>query len=285
MTAMDLAASDRDLSVAREFLRRNAGSLHLADPDQELVLERQERDEIGLRHLRFEQQYRGIAVWPSDLTVHLNAAGSVELLDGNFIATPRRVPSRATIEGSAAMERAARAAGIDRTACGIPQLIVYTAHGRYPRLAWRVGVTPSLLTSSWIVVDASNGVILERISRVMDQAVTGSGVDLQGTIRPLHLWQSGSSVYMIDTSKSMYDPSSQPPDVKKTRGAIIVLDAQNQPPTDHPQSFPSLNLTASSNANSWSIPATVSAAYWLSATYDYYLRRFNRASRVGFTAA
>src|SRR5438309_9471038 len=38
MTAMDLAAADRDLSVAREFLRRNAAFLHLAEPEQELVL-------------------------------------------------------------------------------------------------------------------------------------------------------------------------------------------------------------------------------------------------------
>jgi bacillolysin len=270
-----------DVKVAREFLRRNAGALHLADPDQELVLERQERDELGRRHLRFEQKYAGIAVWPSELTVHLDAAGSVDLLDGNFIGTPRRVPSRPIIEGDDAMERAARAAGTDRAACGIPQLIVYTAQGRYPRLAWRINVAPTLLATSWMIVDASNGAILDRISRVMDQAVTGSGVDLKGTTRTLHVWQSGGSVFMIDTSKPMYDTSSQPPDLKKTRGAIVILDAANQPPNDHPQTFPSVNLTSSNSANSWSIPATVSAAWWLSATYDYYLHTFNRNSIDG----
>src|SRR5438128_165758 len=78
-------AAEDDLTIARQFLRRNAGALHIYDPDSELILERQERDELGRRHLRFTQQYRGTPVWPGDLIVHLDARGNVDLVDGAFV--------------------------------------------------------------------------------------------------------------------------------------------------------------------------------------------------------
>ena len=281
ITALSLGTPDANLDLARQFLRQNAGALHIDDPDEELVLDRQEADELGRRHVRFTQQYRGTPVWPSDLIVHLDARGNVDLVDGAFVATPRRVVRQPIVEWSEAMERAAGALGVDRTACGVPQLIIYTAHGRYPRLAWRVGVSASLLSSWWIVVDAANGAIVDRISRVMTEAVTGSGIDPLGVTRTLHLWRSASRFFMVDTSKQMFNSSSQPPDPNKTRGAIMIFDAQNQPPTPNPQSISTLVLSESDSATSWPVADTVAAAFWLSATYDYYLRTFNRNSIDG----
>lgn len=269
-----------DIDRAREFLRQHAGALHLSDPDRELVVEREELDAIGRRHVRFSQQHHGMPVWPAELTVHLDRSGHVEMVDGSFVATPRRLAPEPMLTAGDATRAATRAVS-GSVAIGEPELIVHAPHDRYPRLAWRVDVSSSLLSRWWIIVDASNGVILDRISRVMNDAATGSGVDLLGVTRSLKLWQSSGSYYLIDTTKPMYDSTSRPPDLDKVRGAIVTLDAQNKPPTANPDSLPDLYFPISSNPNSWSIPATVSAAFWLGATYDYYLKQFNRNSIDG----
>ena len=45
--------------TARRFLSENRALLRLDDPDQELRLESEETDELGRRHLRFSQFFRG----------------------------------------------------------------------------------------------------------------------------------------------------------------------------------------------------------------------------------
>ena len=280
-TIAPLAMGAKSIDVVRDFLRRNAGALRISDPDRELVLDREEGDELGRRHLRFSQQYHGTLVWPSNLIVHLDPAGNVDLVDGAFVGTPHRILREPIVDAPGATQRAARAVGVDRIFCGVPMLIVYTDHGRYPRLAWRIDVSPSPLESWWIVIDAANGTVIDRISRVMSESVTGSGVDPLGITRTLHLWQSGGTFYMLDASKPMFSASSQPPDPNKTSGAIMVFDAQNQPPSSHPQTVGNLALSQSMNPNSWPVADNVAAAYWLSATYDYYLRIFNRNSIDG----
>jgi hypothetical protein len=79
----------------------------------------------------------------------------------------------------------------------------------------------------------------------------------------------------------MYDPTSQPPTLQNTRGAIFVFDARNQPPTDRVSNVPDVFYITSSNPNSWSPADSVSAAFGLSKTYDYYRDRHTRNSLDG----
>jgi hypothetical protein len=74
--------------TAREFLSDHRTLLRLADPDNELDLVRNERDALGYQHLRFKQQYRGLAVWPAELNVHFDPDGNVDLLEGAYAPTP-----------------------------------------------------------------------------------------------------------------------------------------------------------------------------------------------------
>jgi len=87
---------------------------------------------------------------------------------------------------------------------------------------------------------------------------------------------------MVDTSKDMYNAaSSTPPHPDTTKGAIIILDAQNQPPTSDVQSLPSVDYVTSGNPNSGWLPDAVSAAHNISETYNYYRERHNRNSVDG----
>jgi hypothetical protein len=114
----------------------------------------------------------------------------------------------------------------------------------------------------------------------MDANVPGAGVDLFGVTRALNVWEEGGTFFMVDTSKPMFDPTSDPPALHTTRGAIIIRDARNQPPTADPQqiTIPTLfDITSGSATSGW-LPDEISAVFNFSATYDYYLERHNRNS-------
>jgi Zn-dependent metalloprotease len=66
------AGEDEDISTARAFLKANRPILGLDDPDNELAVRQHFTDEIGLKHVKFEQRWHGLAVWPAELYVHLD---------------------------------------------------------------------------------------------------------------------------------------------------------------------------------------------------------------------
>ena len=270
--------SDPDLETARRFLRRNRLLLRLDDPDVELRLERKERDTLGRRHLRFGQLHGRLTVWPSELIVHLDPSGNVDLVNGAYVPSPRRIPAKPVVTADRAIGTARTELGFDKGKSSPPELIVYAPLDRTARLAWKFDLSQGLLKHRTVVVDALNGRLLTSFSRVHHANVQGSGIDVLGERRTLNVWQQGTTYYMVDTSKPMYDPTSQPPNPDKTKGAIFVIDARNQPPTDDPQELPDLFHVTSSDPNNWSLRDAVSASFNLSKTYDYYREVHNRNS-------
>ena len=270
---------DADERTARSFLRAQRALLRLDAPDDELGLERRDADRLGRRHLRFAQRHGALPVWPANLIVHLDAAGNVDGLDGAFVPTPRGVPQAPALDSAAAIG-AARAAVADGAGgqASAPELIVYAPGDRAPRLAWRLTLALSLRARWLVAVDALTGAVLTRFNEIADANVAGAGADLLGVVRPLDVWSEDGSFYLADTSKPMFDPSSDPPNPSTTRGGIAVLDARNQPPTDNPVVVPELSYIDAATADGFSVPDGVSAAFGLSQTYDYYLAQHQRNS-------
>lgn len=257
------------LEAARNFLRANRTLLRIDDPDRELVPTAEAADPLGGRHIRFAQQWKDVPVWPAELIVHLDATGNVELVDGGHVPSPRRVSRKPMLSSTDAIKRAAKGGG----SAGLPQLIVHARNGRRPRLAWKMTVSESLVKQWIVVVDAMSGAELQRFNNVKTAAVTGSGIDLSGATRQLRLWQEGPTFFMLDTSKAMFDPTSAPPSPQHTRGGIFVSDFLH--------GEEQFSLVRSATTNSWPVRDTVSAAFWLSKTYDYYLGRHGRNSIDG----
>ena len=274
------AGSDPPLTTARTFLRTNCDLLRLDDPHAELTLTRRHTDELGRTHLRFQQQYQGVPVWPADVIVHLNPEGHVDVMNGVFVPTPKKL-------GTVPVLDAADAAEYART--GLPdgaeaevsasELIIYAPGDTPPRLAWKLELAIDL-TSRWLVViDAVNGAELTAYSLVMHQQVAGSGVDLFGRTRRLNVWQQDGLFWMVNTSKPMFDPNADP----RERGIIWIYDAQNLPPTSRPEEFPlpPLQVVNSRSPTSGWLPDAVSASYHFSEVYDYYQERHNLDSLDG----
>jgi bacillolysin len=271
-----------DLETSRRLLRAERALLRLDDPDRELALARVEDDALGHRHLRFAQSYAGLRVWPSELIVHLDPAGDAYLLDGGTVPTPIGVDRAARISARDAVALAIDALGVGADATSeTPELIVFAPGDRPPRLAWSFAVDAGPLFRRRVAIDALSGELAFSVSEVMHANVAGSGTDLFAVTRPLEVWNEGGSNYLVDTSKPMYDPTSDPPDPGTTRGAIAVLDAQNQPPTSNPTFIPPLFYISSANPHAWSNPSGVSAAFNLARTFDYYLAHHARSSIDG----
>jgi Zn-dependent metalloprotease len=275
-------AAANEERTARAFLNRHRGLLRLDDPDRETALAGRAGDDLGQRHLRFAQTHRGLPVWPAELIVHLDAAGSVAAATGGHVPSPQNLdvePALAAEEAAEAARRHAEAGADAET--GPAALIVYAPQDAAPRLAWKVDVNVSLRRRWTVLVDARDGSLLDRYSRVQEEAVPGSGTDLFGVERDLNVWRDGGSYYLTDTGKPMYDPASAPPLAANVRGAIIVSDAANHPPNSDPQTIPPTTLVSSSSATDGWLADGVSAAAGLSAVYDYYRECHSRDSVDG----
>lgn len=264
--------------TGRGFLRTHADLLRLANPDLELALERNEPDGLGGRHLRFTQRYRDLPVWPTGVSLHLNPAGDVVLLDGAYVSTPAAADLEPKITSAEAVLRAqASVPGGMRGEAGEPVLILHAVLGKDARLAWRFPLNVGLTQAWQFVVDAHEGRILQRANRILDTQVAGSGTDLEGLSRPLKVWQNGANNYLIDTSKQMFNPASDP--VQKPQGVITIADAQLKKVNDLTTS--DVALITSANPNQWALPDGVSAAFNFSQTYDYFLAEHGRNSVDG----
>lgn len=282
ITALRAASSQDDAATARRFLAAFRDYLRLDDPDQELEFAREIADELGYRHLRFGQKYRNLPVWPAGLTVHMDGDGQIASVSGAYVPTPRTLDPKPKLDAgrARAITRALWADGSGRL--DGPDLIVYGAVDSAPRLAWKLKLVRSLRERWTVVVDAQDGTVLSRFNEVEEVAATGSGVDLFGASRALNLWLEGGTYYLTDTSKAMFDAArSNPPQARTTRGAIIVQDARNQPPTSNPQTLPSTVVVSSGNANRGWLADGVSAASGFAQTYDYYQTRHGRNSIDG----
>lgn len=264
-------------ATARSFLRDYAALLLLDAPDQELQLAHRQRDDLGRTTLRFTQFYQGLQVWPAELAVHLNSNGDVDLVDGAYEATPAniRLQPALTAEEAEIRARDALADGHAGTAT-TPTLVIYAPLDAPARLAWKLDVSVALDRYWSVAIDALEGSALRVVNLCTSGNVSGSGMDLLGIVRPLNVWQSGSTYYMWDASKPMFDS------VKGT-GVISVWDARNAPRHqvlvgNTVQNVFDVTTTVST---SWANPDAVSGSYNLGQIYDYYSNRHGRNSFDG----
>ena len=272
-----------EIDAAFDFLNRRARQLGLDDPSRELRIDERFTDSLGRSHIRFEQVYNNLRVWPGAALLHFDPSGQPDLFSGAYVKTPRGIAISPRLSATEALHGAEVHIGralLSLTDVG-SELIIYAPLNKAPRLAWKLDIAESLLQRWCTVVDAQSGEILLHYNDVKDANVGGSGIGVFNERLDLNVWREGGEFFLVDTSKPMYDPRSNPPEPDSVGGGIIILDARNQPPTSNPQSLPRLSLITSGNANSGWLPDGVSAAFGLSQTYDYFLERHQRNSIDG----
>jgi bacillolysin len=108
----------------------------------------------------------------------------------------------------------------------------------------------------------------------LDGSFTATANDLFGTSRTVKTYQVGTTYYMMDNSRVMFNAAqSQLPN--SPAGSIWTLNANNTSASN-----PNISQITSST-NTWNNPTAISAHYNGGLAYDYYKNTFNRNSING----
>lgn len=255
-------AEKNNETTARSFLRVNRELLKIDMPDDEFLLSDSQTDELGRHHLRFDQQYRGLPVWPAQTIVHLDANGNVDLLSGAYVPTPSDSGNATTpaIDKDAAVALARLVAPDgDTGTLTKADLIFYATDEGVAKLGWKIELFMALHSSWLVVIDAVNGETLAAYNQVKNAGVTGKGIDLFNISRPLQVYQDGSNYYMINTGKPMFGAISSPPYLENILGAIVVTDAKNAH-ADKPMNVPLFHVVSAAAGSGW-LPDGVSLVF------------------------
>jgi Zn-dependent metalloprotease len=278
----------------------------LNDPAAEFTVASALTDEQGNTHVRLDQQFQGIPVFGGEVIAHTEKGAFVRL-NGRYYPTPRlesTLPSW-TAEAAVDVVREHLGPAVKTTwseqdlalVGGQPfrsTLVIWHPPQALDggRLAWHVVAHPNLLRRYVYFVDAQTGAILQsydhtceihpEAGKMPDQPtvagpVVANGLDLLDINRTFGAWQDGSTIYMEDASKPMFDAgASQMPD--EPVGAIVTVNALNTSPENPAQFNYQIVTSGSTNFN---FKAAVSAHWNSIRSYDYYKNTFNRNSIDG----
>lgn len=185
------------------------------------------------------------------------------------------------------------------------ELGIYFAEKQTAILAWKVELRPNPGTYITYFVDAQNGKIVRQYDNICrisgdgssglnsinsksgasnydsallppDGPATANANDLFGTSRTINTYQKGSTFYLIDASRAMFN-STQSVFPNDPVGVIWTINAQNTSPENN--NFNTVHVT--SGNNSWNNANAVSAHYNAGRAFEYFRQTFSRNSING----
>ena len=274
---------------ALDLLHQFKALFRLNDAPHEMQLISAERDNLGIMHLRFQQQVGGIPVYGKQILVHFTTENDA-VINGRYLPTPQV----ASLLPYFTPENTAQAALADlQTRTTVRQLsdeekkllhyqqasaelVIWAGNNEQiaiPKLAYRHTIRPNFLERWEYFVDAQTGEILNFYNNTCTEGPsTAQMTDLNGVNRTINTYQVGSTYYMIDGSRQMFNlaQSNLP---EKPVGGIWCINANNTGATSFAQ------VTSSNNV--WNSPRAASAQYNAGQCYEYYRTTHNRNSLNG----
>jgi Zn-dependent metalloprotease len=208
--------------AAASFLDRHGAAFGLSTGSAELELRKSEADEVGQKHLSYEQRYRGLPVFGATLKVHFDAADRITVVNGTVIpdidVSTTAVRSQRQAEVTAV--KFAKATGgkvLSSRLLVYREGLVKGVPGAN-RLAYEVEVMSRKHIRNFVYVDAVSGKPIDLISGTPD-ALDRRAYDAQGLTAPgpnypgLPFWVEGQAFptgvaeadNMIQVSKETYD--------------------------------------------------------------------------------
>lgn len=275
-------------ALATNFLADVKTTLQIQDPNQELVVQSAEMDEIGMTHMQLQQKYKNVPIYGGEIWLH-SRNNKIETLNGRNFATPKIASVQPQLSEAKAIELAmadvSKKSIVQKNISNgfikqnhTTELFIYHTDekGTDARLTYYLTIRPNILERWAYFVDANSGEILKKFNHTcaLDGPFTANAKDLNNITRAINIQQLGSTYYMIDTQRPMYNKTtSKLPDTPV--GGIMTIDAKNTTSDNTKYSH-----IVSSTGTSWSTTA-VSAHYNAGICYDYYRKIFNRSSLDG----
>lgn len=263
-------------------------------------------DELGIRHLRFEQQFDGYPVEGGEYLVHVYLTGEA-IAHGAALLPDQTTILKVSLQQ--AVDFAMKGLQENGIYCTSPmpeqpkyiktgleanRLIYAFIHSLDKfRLVHELKIFPNPTQKYLVWIDAETGTILKQrsdychfhsnVTNKCSHSESNSEFNPEGgeTIvakdlfdvnRTLNVWREGSFQYLIDASRAMFKSSSFKLD--NPVGAIWTLDALNSDPDN-------IKIDqVKSNNNTWSKTA-ISAHYNGGLAYEYFLNTHTRNSING----
>lgn len=297
------------------YLEKIQPVLKLTQPLEELQLTKVVQDELGFKHYRLKQVWKGIEIFGAEVLLH-EKDGKFFLMNGRFYPTPNIENTSPVINEEEAIELAkldiARSenvkvlSNIEKKLANYDgpevQLVIYYVEGKpgNEKLAWSVKLMPNIVSNYQYFIDAQTGEVLHKFNKICkiagphyhtkiehlntscsllpppDGPATANAVDLHGNVQTINTYEQSNQFYLIDASRAMFNPlQSQIPD--DPVGVIITLNALNTSPVNN--NFEVAQITSSDNT--WNDMKAVSAHYNAGKAYEYYKNTFGRESING----
>ena len=251
--------------------------MNIHDPKTEFAVASAQTDEIGMTHVKLQQQYNGVPVFGAQMGVHYSKEDKPVRMEGIYAPTPVLLDNiTPKITANDAVSFARKSVGMTGEGMISPKAksMIYWDSNHAAELTYLVDVTPSLRESWRLFISAIDGHVVHKLDNIIPAAAKGQAKDVWGTARDINCWQEGTSYYAVDTSKPMFDAQKTPViDPQKSKGTISVLDLRNG---EFAEQFTTYYVTTK-NVNQWD-PAAVSLITSYGIIYDYYSKTFKRNS-------
>jgi len=284
------------------FLENAKPLLEVISPSEEFVAVSTEVDELGMTHVKFQQQYQGVPVYGSEMIYHYDARS--QFVNGRHQATPELTSVTPSLDAETMeaelVTRIGAVASVENDKFGIftkvkpikGDLVIYGG-----QLAYQVTVYKTIIDRWEYIIDAHSGAELSAhrnmcqfhnhdshgscnhdhgaavevskplaSSASMGGPIVSTATDLFGESRQINTYEEGGTYYMIDAARSMFNSttSSMPDDPV---GTIWTIDAFNTNPANSNFQYDHI----SSSNSSFSGKATgVSAQYNGGKAYEYF---------------
>lgn len=186
-------ADGQPLMSAEALLSVHGARFGITDPDEQLILDRTDQDNLNWTTTTYRQVHESVPVFSGVFKVHQNAAGEVVAANGDFYEVPAGLDTRPTITEEQAIDKARFTTSIGRPEVEKVELVIvdpawYGDSTRFGvRLAYHVVLTDlSMPYSLAHFIDAHNGQLLDKwntLHSARDRRVhDGMGTDeLPGT--------------------------------------------------------------------------------------------------------
>jgi len=292
-------------SMALEYLEAASYHMSIQSVEGAFKLNKEWKDDLGISHLKMQQQYNGVDVYGKEIIMHADERGFF-LLNGNYAddepfkkmnfelaISDQEIQKTIKGELDAFQESHEFAKNKDL----FPEMeqwqinkVILEEKDDY-QLAYHVKVYANLAEYYTFFLDAANGNIIKSYTNIckfhdhghglhaedVGGPETATATDLLGVTRTINVYSENNSFYMVDAARTMYNQSaSNMPD--EGVGVIMTIDAFNTAPQNNNFSY---DHVSSSNNNWNNSPGGVSAHFNGGQAYNYFKNVHARESISG----
>jgi len=238
-------------------------------------------DNLGITQIRAIQRYKGIDIYGSESTLHIDAGK--ERFTGYFCSISKNTKTIPVISLTDAIRkteedikqitlfkeltsRQKEILDYDSPPCS---LMFYDTGNHEYALTWVITLRPNFIEEWKYFINAVTGEIIHKFNNTFsDGPATATGYDLNNVLRTIDTYLENGSYYLLNSSEAMYNATTG-------EGIILTLDANNT-------STSNLDfLYVTSLNNTWNQKAAISAHYNATRTYEYFKNTFGRNSING----